>query len=62
MSKIFLNKVIGLDSISVYVLKEVFLVIFLSFVFIYNVSISNGVFFVVFKIVKVLLFYKKDLI
>ena len=59
-SKIPSNKATGLDGISVRVLKEALPAIYSSLALIYNASISNGVFPVAFKIVKVLPLHKRD--
>ena len=54
------NKAIGLDGISVRVLKEALPAISSSLVLIYNASSSSGVFPAAFKTAKVLPLHKKD--
>ena len=60
LSKIPSNKAIGLDGISVRVLKEALPAISSSLALIYNASINNGVFPAAFKIAKVLPLHKRD--
>lgn len=53
------NKVVGLDKVSFWLLKDVVDIVVLSFILLFNIFINIGCFLFIWKLVKIFFFFKK---